>query len=52
MSLTLRSEMITQLILQKLFRAMITRISRNSTTKNFSEILWRNDAKAIAQTDA
>ena len=46
---TLRSEIITQLILQKIFRAMITRISCNPARNNSSEIFWRNDKMAIAQ---
>ena len=46
---TLRSEIITQLIPQKIFRAMITRISRNPARNNSSEIFWRNDKMAIAQ---
>ena len=46
---TLRSEIITQLIPQKLFRAMITRISRNPARNNSSEIVWHNDKMAIAQ---
>ena len=48
---TLRSEIITQLIPQKLSRAMITRISRNPARNNSSEIFWRNDKMAIAQID-
>ena len=47
--ITLCSEMITQLIPQKLFRAMITRISRNPARNNSSEIFRRNDKMAIAQ---
>ena len=43
---------ITQLICQKVFRAMIMRVSRNPARNNSSEIFWRNDAKAIEQTDA
>ena len=46
---TLRSEMITQLIPQKLFRTMIARILRNLDRNNSSEIFWRNDKVAIAQ---
>ena len=49
---TLRSEMITQLIPQKLFRAMITRISRNPARNNSSEVFWRNDKVAIAQINS
>ena len=48
---TLPSEIITQLILQKLFCAMITRISRNPARHNSSGIFWRNDKMAIAQID-
>ena len=48
--LTLRSQIITQFLPQKCFRAMITRISRNPARNVFfSEVLWHNDKMAIAQ---
>ena len=50
--ITLRSEIITQLIPQKLFRAMITWISRNPAANNSSEVFWRNDKMAIAQINS
>ena len=43
----LRSEIITHLIPQKLFRVMITRILRNPARNNSSEIFWRNDKMAL-----
>ena len=46
---TLHSEIITQLIPRKLFRAMITRISRNPARNNYSGLFWHNDEMAIAQ---
>ena len=48
-NITLCSEIITQLIPQKLLHAMITRILRNPARKKSSEIFWRNDKMAIAQ---
>ena len=42
---TLRSETISQLTPQKIFRAMITRISRNPARNNSSATFWRNDIK-------
>ena len=50
--ITLRSEIITQLIPQKLLRAMITRISRNPARNNSSKVFWRNDKMAIAQINS
>ena len=40
---TLRPDMIAQLIPRKLFRAMISRVSRNPARNNSSEMSWRND---------
>ena len=51
-TITLRSEIITQLIPQKLFHVMITRISRNLARNNSSDIFWRSDKMAIAQIDS
>ena len=49
---SLRSEMITKLIPQKLFRAVIARISRNPARNNSSEVFWHNDKKAIVQINS
>ena len=49
---TLRSEIVTQLIPQKLFHAVNSRISRNPARANSLEILWCNDRTAIAQIDS
>ena len=49
---TLRSEIITQLIPQKVYHAMITRILRNPARNNSSEIFWRNDKMAIAHINS
>ena len=49
---SLRSENITQSILQKWFGAMIARVSRNPARNPSSEIVWSNDRMAIAQIDS
>ena len=51
---TLRSEIITQLYIipQKLFRAMITRTSRNPARNNSSEVFWHNNKMVIAQINS